>query len=85
MKPSALLQRLSSGSIQNVAFRDACALLEATGFHLSRISGSHHVFRHPEIPELINLQDARGEAKPYQLRQFLRLVERYNLKTGTGS
>ena len=28
---------------------------------------------------LLNLQDARGEAGPYQIRQFLRLVERYAL------
>ena len=27
----------------------------------------------------VNLQEARGEAKPYQIRQFLRLVERHNL------
>ena len=26
------------------------------------------------------MQSVRGEAKPYQIRQFLRLVERYNLK-----
>ncbi len=80
MKPSALLQRLSGGSVQNVAFRDLCSLLEATGFRLTRVSGSHHVFIHPEIADLINLQDVKGEAKPYQIRQFLRLVERYNLK-----
>jgi hypothetical protein len=34
---------------------------------------------HPEVPELLNLQSAGGEAKPYQVRQFLRLVERYSL------
>jgi hypothetical protein len=28
---------------------------------------------------LINLQDVDGRAKPYQIRQMLRLVERYNL------
>jgi hypothetical protein len=37
------------------------------------------VFIHPEIRELINLQEVRGQAKPYQIRQFLRLVERYAL------
>ena len=31
-------------------------------------------------PELVNLQDVGGEAKPYQIRQVLRLVERYNLQ-----
>jgi hypothetical protein len=37
------------------------------------------VFVHPEVSELVNVQNVRGEAKPYQIRQFLRLVERYNL------
>lgn len=54
-------------------------LLEAFGFELRRTSGSHHVFVHPDVPELLNLQDERGQAKPYQIRQFLRLVERYAL------
>ncbi|MEX0878299.1 MAG: type II toxin-antitoxin system HicA family toxin [Thermoanaerobaculia bacterium] len=55
-------------------------LLEAMDFVLARTSGSHHVFVHPRLAELINLQDVGGEAKPYQVRQFLRLVERYNLR-----
>ncbi len=54
-------------------------LVEAFGFELRRTSGSHHVYVHPEVRELLNLQDARGQAKPYQIRQFLRLVERYAL------
>jgi hypothetical protein len=28
---------------------------------------------------LLNLQDVGGQAKPYQINQWLRLVERYNL------
>ena len=31
-------------------------------------------------PELVNVQDVGGDAKPYQIRQVLRLVERYNLR-----
>lgn len=53
--------------------------MEAFGFSLARVSGSHHIFVHPGIPELLNLQRVGGEAKPYQIGQFLRLVERYNL------
>jgi hypothetical protein len=34
---------------------------------------------HRDISELVNLQEVHGEAKPYQIRQFLRLVERHNL------
>ena len=31
------------------------------------------------VPELVNLQRMKGKAKPYQIRQFLRLVEEYHL------
>jgi predicted RNA binding protein YcfA (HicA-like mRNA interferase family) len=55
-------------------------MVEGFGFRLVRTSGSHHIFTHPAIPELVNLQEVKGEAKPYQIRQFLRLVEMYNLR-----
>jgi predicted RNA binding protein YcfA (HicA-like mRNA interferase family) len=66
--------------VTNVAFADMRSLVEDLGFELRRVSGSHHIFAHPDIPELLNLQDARGQAKPYQVRQLLRLIERYDLK-----
>ena len=72
--------RMARGAFANVAFIDLQHLAEALGFELRRVSGSHHVFVHADIPELINLQPVRGQAKPYQARQFLRLVERYDLK-----
>ncbi len=78
MKPRQLLQRLLA-STQNASFSDFVMLLGAFGFELDRVSGSHHIFKHPDIPELINIQNVRGQAKPYQIRQFLKLVERYNL------
>jgi hypothetical protein len=55
-------------------------LAEAFGFELSRIRGSHHIFEHPKLPEILNLQNDKGQAKPYQIRQFLQLVEQYDLK-----
>jgi predicted RNA binding protein YcfA (HicA-like mRNA interferase family) len=64
---------------KNVSFGDMVTLVEAFGFSRSRVTGSHHVFEHPNIPELINLQDHKGQAKPYQIRQFLSLVEQYSL------
>jgi predicted RNA binding protein YcfA (HicA-like mRNA interferase family) len=75
-----LLQRIAGGAVANVAFADLWSLVEALGFELRRVSGSHHVFAHPQIPQLINLQSVRGQAKPYQIRQLLRLVERYDLE-----
>ncbi len=55
-------------------------LVEGFGFRLSRTDGSHHIFVHPDIPELVNLQEVKGQAKPYQMRQFLKLIERHSLK-----
>ena len=55
-------------------------LVEGFGFRLSRTDGSHHIFVRPDIHELVNLQDVRGQAKPYQMRQFLKLVETHDLK-----
>ena len=79
MRSRRLLAKLARGDLRNVAFSDVRRLVEAFGFQLLRISGSHHIYSHPDLPEVVNLQEVRGQAKPYQIRQFLRLVERYNL------
>ena len=55
-----LLRRLSQGSFRNVRFSDVVRLAEAFGFELDRTSGSHHIFAHPEIPEL-NTSTGAGE------------------------
>jgi predicted RNA binding protein YcfA (HicA-like mRNA interferase family) len=75
-----LLTRIGRGAVTNVAFADLCSLAEALGFELRRIRGSHHFYAHPAVPEVVNLQSVRGEAKPYQVRQLLKLIERYDLK-----
>jgi predicted RNA binding protein YcfA (HicA-like mRNA interferase family) len=80
MQPRKLLARISRGDLQNVDFVDFCRLLEALGFSKVRTSGSHRIYLHQELSELVNVQDVGGEAKPYQIRQVLRLVERYNLR-----
>lgn len=36
-------------------------------------------FHPPGVSELVNPREVAGKAKPYQVRRFLRLVERYNL------
>ena len=79
MNAKRLLNRILLGS-KNIRFNDFVGLVEAFGFRLSRTSGSHHIFTHPDVQELVNIQNANGQAKPYQMRQFLKLVEQYNLK-----
>lgn len=80
MNRRRLLRRLLDGHLQNIRFRDLRDLVEAFGFRLTRISGSHHIFEHAAVMELVNLQEVAGEGKPYQIRQFLRLIERYDLR-----
>lgn len=79
MDRKKLLGRLARGALNNVAFGDMIALAEGFGFRVVRISGSHHILKHPSVAAMVNLQEVKGEAKPYQVRQFLRLVERHNL------
>ena len=79
MSRKKTLLKILSGS-KSIRFSEMVSVVEGFGFHLSRVRGSHHVFVHPDVPELINLQDVRGEAKSYQIRQFLRLTEKYSLK-----
>jgi predicted RNA binding protein YcfA (HicA-like mRNA interferase family) len=77
------LLRKALTTAKNLRFSEMVNLAEAFGFRLIRTSGSHHIFAHPRVKELVNLQEVRGKAKPYQVGQFLRLVEKYNLKMGT--
>ncbi|MBM4033446.1 MAG: type II toxin-antitoxin system HicA family toxin [Planctomycetes bacterium] len=80
MNRRKLLLRLSQGHLKNAAFSDIISLPEGLGFRFSLRSGSHRIYVHPEVPELVNLQNVRGEAKPYQIRQLLRLAELYDLR-----
>jgi len=79
MNRKKILQKILAGS-KNIKFSDMVNLVKGFGFNLSRTDGSHHIFVRPGIPELINLQNLKGQAKPYQIRQFLKLIEKHNLK-----
>lgn len=79
MKLQKLLDKISRREFRNISFADFRRLVEAFGFRLDRVGGSHHIFQHPDLDEQVNLQSSKGQAKPYQVRQFLKLVERYNL------
>lgn len=80
MNSRTLLRRLARGDVANVRFSDVRRLLGDLGFERVRVSGSHQIYSHPSISELVNLQEVKGQVKPYQLRQLLRLIERYDLR-----
>ncbi len=64
----------------NVRFSDFERLVLWVGFGLVRQTGSHRIYQHTRVAEArLNLQPVKGEVKPYQVKQFLALVEEYNL------
>ncbi len=75
-----LLDRVSAGDTRNVSFTEFCRLIEAFGFTLRRVSGSHYIYIHPQVPRPLSLQPRQGEAKPYQIAQFVEIVEEFELK-----
>lgn len=80
MKAEKLKQRLLKGILTSWSFADACHLACHCGWENSRTSGSHHIFTHTrkEVPSL-NLQNKKGEAKPYQMRQMLEQIQSHHL------
>jgi predicted RNA binding protein YcfA (HicA-like mRNA interferase family) len=62
-----------------VSFRDFERPLRAFGFEHVRTGGSHHVYANPAIPPRFPVQPSGREAKQYQVREFLGLVEAHHL------
>lgn len=66
----------------SVSFREFERLVLATGFVLDRITGSHHQYRHPLVPQVLSIQPRGKDAKSYQVVQFVAMVQQYNLTVG---
>jgi predicted RNA binding protein YcfA (HicA-like mRNA interferase family) len=61
---------------KSVKFQDLVSFLEDYGFSLDRVSGSHHVFVHPDIDSPINIQKKKdGTAKAYQVKQAIKIID----------
>ena len=78
MKLRKLLLK-SMNAPQNVRFAQLCHLALAFGYALDRVNGSHHIFVHERATRPLNLQNDKGKAKPYQVKQFLRDIEEFQL------
>jgi hypothetical protein len=66
----------------NVAFNKLLALCRSY-FGEPRISGSHHIFKTPwQGDPRVNLQKDGKMAKPYQVQQVLRAIEKLEKKDG---
>jgi predicted RNA binding protein YcfA (HicA-like mRNA interferase family) len=78
---SVLFQVLRGTSDANIRFADLCGLLSRLGF-AERIKGSHHVFSHEKVAEILNLQPKNSFAKPYQVKQVRKILVQYKLGEG---
>lgn len=69
---------LRGNSDANLGFRELCGLLQRLGF-AERTRGSHHIFSHDGIEEILNIQPKHGKGKPYQVKQVRGLILKYRL------
>jgi hypothetical protein len=78
MNRKQIYQKLKKNP-KNVRFEELCRAAELFGFEFRGGSGSHRVFVRVGVREILNFQEVKGKAKPYQVRQFIRIIENYNL------
>ena len=78
MKKHNLLDELKKKSM-NMRFNRLCKIAESFGFRLRGGRGSHRIFVREGVPEMLNFQNMGGKAKPYQVKQLIKVIEKYNL------
>ena len=78
MTKNKLLAKIQRNN-KNVDYGDFVTLIEAFNFRRTRGDGSHEIYRCKGVSEIVNIQNKNGKAKSYQIKQFLTLVEKYNL------
>ena len=64
---------------KNVRFHTLCKVTESFGFVCRGGKGSHRVYIRRGCKEILNFQNINGKAKPYQVRQFIKIIEKYSL------
>ena len=74
-----LYERLLANPRLAISFRDFEKLLKAFGFEHVRTKGSHKVYVHPKLSRPLPVQPTSKDAKAYQVREFLELVEEHGL------
>lgn len=69
---------LSGTKDKSIIFSDLRTLLERLGFQC-RIKGDHFIYTKDGVEEIINIQPAGNQAKPYQVKQIRSIILRYQL------
>ena len=79
VRPAKLYAQLLASRQRTITFRDFEALVVAFGFTHERTKGSHRHYLHPAVPRSFPIQPEGRDAKRYQVRELLELIERYGL------
>lgn len=78
-KRGAQIVTLFKRNPANVRFEELCKAAELFSFKFRGGKGSHRIFVKEGIREMLNFQDVKGKAKPYRVKQFIKIIEKYNL------
>ena len=79
VKPSKLYEQLLSSRNRSVSFRDFESLVRSFGFEPVRQKGSHKSYKHIKAQRMLVVQPRGNDAKDYQVRQFLDMVQEHGL------
>ena len=79
MNKQGLLEELKNNP-KKVRFTRVCRIAEALGFQTRKGTGSHRIYFRKGIIEILNFQNEGGWAKAYQVRQFIKVIEKYDLQ-----
>jgi predicted RNA binding protein YcfA (HicA-like mRNA interferase family) len=74
-KPIEKIQNNPAG----VRFQEICRLAEQLGFTKRGGKGSHIVYEKDGVGEILTFQDRKGMTKPYQVKQLLAVIDKYQL------
>ena len=73
LKDPAFCRQLSRGYNRGMAsevrFSEVRKLLESKGWAFIRISGSHHIFKKPGVPEALSVPVHGGKVKPVYVKK----------------
>jgi len=79
MNRQELLEEIKANP-KKVRFARLCKIAEALGFQTRKGTGSHRVYFREEIQDILNFQNEAGWAKAYQVRQFIKVIEKYGFQ-----
>jgi predicted RNA binding protein YcfA (HicA-like mRNA interferase family) len=63
-----------------IRFKELCLLAEHMGFQKGGGNGSHVAYERDGVEEILTFQSCKVMAKPYQVKQMLAVIEKYQLE-----